>query len=80
MKKNPENSTNRITVKGKFLYDGENKFFIKGVTYGTFRPDENGRQFPDESTVDQDFRQMAAAGINCIRSYTIPPKSLGSIQ
>ena len=76
MKKNPDSSTNKITVKGKFLYDGENKFFIKGVTYGTFRPDENGRQFPDEATVDQDFRQMAAAGINCIRSYTIPPKSL----
>lgn len=76
MKKNPDSSTNKITVKGKFLYDGENKFFIKGVTYGTFRPDENGRQFPDEATVDQDFRQMAAAGINCIRTYTIPPKSL----
>jgi len=28
----------RITVKGKFLYQGESKYWIKGVTYGTFRP------------------------------------------
>ena len=36
---------NRVTVRGKFLFDGEKKFYIKGVTYGTFAPDENGLSF-----------------------------------
>ena len=32
----------RPTVRGKFLFVGEEKFFVRGVTYGTFRPDANG--------------------------------------
>lgn len=67
---------NRITVKGKFLFDGEEKFYIKGVTYGTFEPDENGLQFPDLGMVDMDFTMLAANGINCVRTYTVPPVSL----
>src|ERR1700675_1525673 len=26
----------------KFFFDGERKFFVKGVTYGPFRPDAEG--------------------------------------
>ena len=64
---------NRITVKGKFLFDGEQKFYIKGVTYGTFEPDENGLQFPPPTTVEKDFSLMSAKGVNCVRTYTAPP-------
>jgi GT2 family glycosyltransferase len=63
----------RITVRGKFLYDGERKFWIKGVTYGTFRPLENGAQFPAREVVERDFAMMAAHGINSVRTYTAPP-------
>lgn len=66
-------NSERIEVKGKFLYQGNRKFYIKGVTYGTFKPDENNLQLPDASVVEKDFSMMAAHGINAVRTYTVPP-------
>ena len=66
----------RMHVKGKFLYYGEEKFYIKGVTYGTFAPDKDDCQFPDVYTIEKDFNMMAMHGINCIRTYTVPPLHL----
>ena len=63
----------RIRVEGKFLFAGNEKFHIKGVTYGTFRPDEQGREFNNPAKVENDFRRMAANGINAVRVYTVPP-------
>lgn len=34
-----------VRVRAKFFFEGEKKFFIKGVTYGPFAPDENGEYF-----------------------------------
>ena len=62
-----------IRVKGKYLFQGEKKFYIRGVTYGTFRPDEMGLPFPSYHTVENDFARMAEAGINAVRVYTPPP-------
>ena len=69
-------SVERVKVKGKFLYCGQEKFHIKGVTYGTFAPREDGSQFPDEAVVDMDFRLMKEHGINAVRTYTVPPTYL----
>jgi len=63
----------RPSVRGKFLYTGDDKLWIRGVTYGTFRPDERGMEFHDSTLVERDFRLMAASGINTIRTYTVPP-------
>ncbi|MEO5782535.1 MAG: glycoside hydrolase family 2 TIM barrel-domain containing protein, partial [Ginsengibacter sp.] len=68
--------SDKMHVKGKFLFCGEEKFYIKGVTYGTFSPDNDGCQFPDISTIEKDFTMMAMYGINCIRTYTVPPVHL----
>lgn len=65
--------TERIRVHGKFLYEGDRKFWIRGVTYGTFCPAEDGTPFPVRDIVAQDFRMMAAHGINSIRTYVTPP-------
>ncbi|MEO5581282.1 MAG: glycosyltransferase [Saprospiraceae bacterium] len=62
----------KIRVKGKFIYQGNKKFFIKGVTYGTFAPDESGDQFPPIDLISKDFEMMEANGINSIRTYTVP--------
>src|SRR3954469_22498782 len=67
---------NRAYVKGKFLYIGKNKFYVKGTTYGTFAPDETGSQFPCKETVRRDFALMAEHGFNSVRTYTVPPKYL----
>ena len=42
-------------VRGKFLFRGDEKLYVRGVTYGTFRPDAHGSQFPDPLTVERDF-------------------------
>jgi cellulose synthase/poly-beta-1,6-N-acetylglucosamine synthase-like glycosyltransferase len=66
----------RPTVKGKFIYIGDEKFYVRGVTYGTFRPDADGYLYPDPQTVDEDFASMVTHGINSVRTYTAPPKWL----
>ncbi|WP_207495198.1 glycosyltransferase [Aridibaculum aurantiacum] len=66
----------KVTVKGKFLFRGRQKFYIKGVTYGTFAPDEEGFQFPDETVIAKDFEMMALHGINSVRTYTVPSQSI----
>jgi hypothetical protein len=65
--------SHRVHVQGKFLFLGDEKFWIKGVTYGTFKPGEDGAQFPERDIVRADFGAMSAAGINCVRTYTPPP-------
>jgi glycosyltransferase involved in cell wall biosynthesis len=63
-------------VLGKFLFAGEEKLYLRGVTYGTFRPGENGSGYPHPARVDADFRQMADNGINSVRTYSVPPRYL----
>ncbi len=63
----------RPAVRGKFLYvDGE-KFYMRGVTYGPFRPDNTGSEYKSELEVTQDFAAMAASGVNLVRTYTAVP-------
>src|SRR5215203_7272399 len=72
----PKTTRNKIQVKGKFLYAGLEKFYVKGVTYGTFAPDEKGMQFPPTAMVEKDFALMAKHGFNSVRTYTVPPDYL----
>lgn len=64
------------TVNGKFLEVAGERFLVKGVAYGTFAPDANGLQYPEPARVAQDFGLMAAAGLNTVRCYTVPPEWL----
>ena len=66
----------RPRVKGKFLFVGDKKYWIKGVTYGTFSPKENGELFPRSETVRKDFAKMVSNHINTVRLYTPPPSWL----
>jgi cellulose synthase/poly-beta-1,6-N-acetylglucosamine synthase-like glycosyltransferase len=60
-------------VSGRFLNVNGERFWIKGVTYGSFRPNEDGDPFPSRTQVREDFAQMADAGVNTIRIYSPPP-------
>ncbi|HEX7059679.1 MAG TPA: glycosyltransferase [Solirubrobacterales bacterium] len=66
----------RPKALGKFLFAGEEKLYLRGVTYGTFRPNGNGSDYPDPARVEADFRQMADNGINSVRTYSVPPRYL----
>ncbi|HYI07983.1 MAG TPA: glycosyltransferase [Thermoanaerobaculia bacterium] len=66
----------RPRVAGKFLFAGEEKLFVRGVTYGTFGAEAGGSAYLDCETVERDFAAMAASGINAVRTYTVPPRWL----
>ena len=66
----------RPRARGKFLFVGDQKFYVRGVTYGTFRPRADGTEVPDPDVVEWDFAQMAANGINAVRTYSVPPRWL----
>jgi O-antigen biosynthesis protein len=67
----------RPSVRGKFIFVGNEKFYIKGVTYGAFAPREDGSEFHDLEKIERDFVAMAAHGINAVRiPHTVPPGSL----
>ena len=66
----------RLRVQGKFLFVADEKFYVRGVTYGTFRPNEQGEEFPALKIVNRDFARMAANGVNAVRTYTPPPRWL----
>jgi len=68
-------ATLRPVVRGKFLFVGDEKFYVKGVTYGTFRCSISGEEY-DRDTVEYDFQMMAQHGINAVRVYTVPPRWL----
>src|SRR5262249_41215478 len=66
-------SDTRVVADGKFLRAGDERFLVKGVTYGTFAPGDDGYQFPSLQQIAKDFSLMAELGLNTVRVYT-PPK------
>jgi GT2 family glycosyltransferase len=66
----------RPEVRGKFLFRGSEKLYVRGATYGTFRPGPDGTQYPDPLNVERDFALMSLHGINAVRTYTVPPRWL----
>src|ERR1700739_2365781 len=70
-------SSAAIRVDGKFFWlepdSDAQKHFIKGVTYGPFKPGSHGAQFPELDMVERDFALMVTAEINTVRVFTVPP-------
>src|SRR5437870_13384283 len=64
----------RPKVRGKFLYVGTEKFWVRGISYGTFYVDDNGEERRTEEMVRRDFTQIAASGFNVVRIHTGPPR------
>ena len=67
----------RPRVAGKFLFVGGEKLYVRGVTYGAFRPNAKGNEYHDLRQIESDFSQMASVGINTVRiPHTTPPRAL----
>jgi GT2 family glycosyltransferase len=64
----------QMRVRAKFFFEGERKWFIKGVTYGPFAPDAQGDFVGDPAKARRDFALMQEIGINLLRIYHIPPR------
>ena len=63
-----------VRVRAKFFFEGDKKFFIKGVTYGPFAPDENGEYFGTPEGAARDLDLMVESGVNLVRIYYVPPR------
>src|SRR6266540_1275482 len=67
----------RTEARGKFLWAGQQKLYVKGVTYGAFEPDASGIEYHDRDVIDRDFAHMVESGLNCVRiPHTLPPLGL----
>ncbi|MEP6956871.1 MAG: glycoside hydrolase family 2 TIM barrel-domain containing protein, partial [Chthoniobacterales bacterium] len=62
-----------IRAVAKFFFDGEGKFFVKGVTYGPFQPDAEGHYLGTPEQLQRDLSQMRQVGLNLLRIYHPPP-------
>src|SRR3954462_12587082 len=62
-----------VRVRAKFFFEGDRKFFIKGVTYGPFRPDAEGNYLGTSEQLERDLRLMAELGVTLLRIYHTPP-------
>src|SRR5262245_10373919 len=69
-------SPDRPRAHGKSLFLGDEKLYVRGVTYGTFRPNDETQDVPAPEPAADAFAAMPANGINCLRTYTAPPRWL----
>src|SRR5687767_2357232 len=69
-------ATDFVRLEGKFFRLGGDKFFVKGVTYGPFAPDQSGCCFPAPDQVKRDFALIRELGANLVRLYYVPPRWL----
>ena len=63
-----------IRAVAKFFLEGDRKFFVKGVTYGPFRPDSEGHYLGSPDQAQRDLAQMGEIGLNVVRIYHVPPR------
>ncbi len=63
----------RLVSHGKYLLDGAQKFYLRGVSYGPFAPNSRGERYPEPERVAADFALMNRLGANVIRLYVPPP-------
>jgi hypothetical protein len=64
----------RVRTRAKFFFEGSQKFFLKGVTYGTFKPDADMYYVGPPEKAARDLALMRQVGFNAVRIYHAPPK------
>lgn len=62
-----------VRAVAKFFFEGDRKFFVKGITYGPFKPDAERHYLGTPEQLDRDIAQMREVGLNVLRIYHPPP-------
>jgi hypothetical protein len=57
-------------VQGEFGFLGDKKLYVRGTTYGTFRPAEGGSEY-ELAVVERVLVQMMAKGFSAVGTYTV---------
>src|SRR5215203_3135182 len=63
----------RIRVAGKLFAVGDERWYLKGLTYGPFASNSDGHFLPDRAQLLADLAHMRRLGANAIRVYHVPP-------
>ncbi|MEA2648920.1 MAG: hypothetical protein QOG61_1355, partial [Candidatus Binataceae bacterium] len=63
----------RLVARGKYLFEGAEKFYVRGVSYGPFAPNSRGEGYPEPERAAADFALMRRLGANLVRLYVPPP-------
>lgn len=64
-------------VSGRWFREATgSKVYLRGVTYGPFKPNAQGLPWPEEPRLQDDFRKMAALGFNTVRVYELPTEAV----
>ncbi|MBV9284810.1 MAG: glycosyltransferase family 2 protein [Acidimicrobiia bacterium] len=66
----------RVRLDGKHFALRGHRFAFRGVTYGTFRPRDDGERFPERGPAKLDLVGIADAGFSVVRTYTAPPDDI----
>ncbi|HXT40322.1 MAG TPA: glycosyltransferase [Candidatus Angelobacter sp.] len=69
-----DSAEGRADVDGKFFRLCGKKFYLKGVTYGPFAPNDRGEFFASPAQTTNDFQQHRELGANLLRVYYVPPR------
>ena len=67
-------ANSRVRPVAKFFFEGGRKFFVKGVTYGPFKPAAEENYLGRHEQVDLDLALMRKVGLNVVRIYHAPPR------
>ncbi|MEN3942339.1 glycosyltransferase [Prosthecobacter sp. SYSU 5D2] len=62
----------RLMTGGKWLRAGEEKWLMRGVTYGPFKPNARGEPYPEDARLEEDLRHIRELGFNTVRLYELP--------
>ena len=69
-----------VVASGKLLSVDGRTLWVRGVTYGTFRPAPTASTTRSTEPSRATSRAMAAAGFNAVRTYTVPPAGCSTLR
>jgi hypothetical protein len=71
----------RVRIEGKFFRLADEKFFVRGVTYGPFAPPEEGSRGETARTERwrSDIALIGSMGFNVVRVYEVPSREFVSL-
>ena len=64
-----------VVTAGKFFRQGDQKIFLRGISYGPFCPNSGGESFPEDARLVADLAHIQHLGFDTVRLYH-PPSEL----
>jgi GT2 family glycosyltransferase len=61
-----------VVTAGKFFRQGDQKIFLRGISYGPFCPNSGGESFPEDGRLVADLAHIQHLGFDTVRLYHPP--------